>query len=126
MITLLSCMLIACACILIAAQKHSIASSHSSHDSPCPLSLPAGAALLSVPYGGIDTVLVMPRGNLEGICPRLLVLAAIAEALDAAAFSTAWELAVTHRCVFGVQGGCLAVQGLDAHICPCYVQSNTL
>lgn len=58
---------------------------------------------MAVPYGGVDTVLVMPRGNLEGICPRLLVLAAIAEALDAAAFSTAWELAVTHRCVF--EGG---------------------
>jgi hypothetical protein len=58
-----------------------------------------------VPYGGIDTVLVMPRGNLEGTCPRLLVLAAIAEALDAAAFSTAWELAVTHRWVLFFEGG---------------------
>jgi hypothetical protein len=56
---------------------------------------------LSVPYGGVCAVLVMPRGNLEGICPRLLVLAAITNALDCGAYSRAWDLAVTNRSVGG-------------------------
>lgn len=56
---------------------------------------------MSVPYGGVDAVLVMPRGNLEGICPRLLVLAAITDALDCGAYGRAWDLAVTNRSVGG-------------------------
>lgn len=68
------------------------------------LTPPAGASLLCVPYGGVSAVLVMPRGNLEGICPRLLVLAAITDALDARAYAHAWGLAVTNRCV-GAGGG---------------------
>lgn len=39
----------------------------------------------------------MPRGNLEGICPRALVLAATADALTRRDYSTAWSLATTHR-----------------------------
>ena len=50
-------------------------------------------------------VLIMPRGNLEGISPRLLVLAAITEALHIGHYRTAWELAVNNRCVRAVQEG---------------------
>lgn len=39
----------------------------------------------------------MPRGNLEGIAPRALVLAAIADSLTRGAFARAWDLASNHR-----------------------------
>jgi elongator complex protein 1 len=39
----------------------------------------------------------MPRGNLEGVSPRALVLAAIAHALVHHDYKTAWILATTHR-----------------------------
>eukprot|EP00983_Pelagomonas_calceolata_P092094 1157626-Pelagomonas_calceolata.AAC.16 len=39
----------------------------------------------------------MPRGNLEAVAPRMLVLAAIADALQARAYAAAWELATTNR-----------------------------
>lgn len=41
----------------------------------------AGSRLVSVPAGATFCVLQMPRGNLEVISPRALVLAAIAEAI---------------------------------------------
>ena len=42
-------------------------------------------------------VLQMPRGNLETVCPRALVLAAIAEALDQRRYAEAWRLAILNR-----------------------------
>ena len=39
----------------------------------------------------------MPRGNLEAVAPRMLVLAAIATALQERDYATAWELATTNR-----------------------------
>ena len=44
-----------------------------------------GARLLAAPPHGVRVVLQMPRGNLEGICPRVLVLAGIAAHLQARA-----------------------------------------
>lgn len=39
----------------------------------------------------------MPRGNLEGVAPRALVLAAIAQSLVAHEYRDAWALAMTQR-----------------------------
>lgn len=44
-----------------------------------------GARLLAAPPHGVRVILQMPRGNLEGICPRVLVLAGIAAHLQARA-----------------------------------------
>lgn len=41
-----------------------------------------GARLLAAPPNGVRVILQMPRGNLEGICPRVLVLAGIAAHLQ--------------------------------------------
>ncbi len=41
-----------------------------------------GSRLLAAPPHGVRVVLQMPRGNLEGICPRVLVLAGIAAHLE--------------------------------------------
>lgn len=41
-----------------------------------------GARLLASPPHGVQVILQMPRGNLESICPRVLVLAGIAEHLQ--------------------------------------------
>lgn len=41
----------------------------------------AGSRLVSAPAGATSCVLQMPRGNLEVVSPRALVLAAIAEAI---------------------------------------------
>jgi len=50
----------------------------------------------------------MPRGNLEGVCPRTLVLAAVASALQERRYAAAWELAITNR-----------VGGWAACVCVC-------
>ena len=39
----------------------------------------------------------MPRGNLESISPRALVLAAIAAALDSQDYAEAWRLTSVNR-----------------------------
>lgn len=44
-------------------------------------SVELGARLVSAPSGATCCVLQMPRGNLEVVAPRALVLAAIADAL---------------------------------------------
>lgn len=41
-----------------------------------------GAKLVACPALGLRAVLQMPRGNLEGVCPRVLVLAGIAAHLQ--------------------------------------------
>ncbi|WIA32299.1 hypothetical protein OEZ86_003144 [Tetradesmus obliquus] len=61
-----------------------------------------GAMLLAAPWGDVGVVLQMQRGNLEGVSPRLLVLAAICDALEQQQHSKAWQLAVTHRVDFNL------------------------
>ena len=56
-----------------------------------------GGQLVAAPLSGVLAVLQMPRGNLEGVFPRPLVLAAIARALDRAQYARAWRLATVHR-----------------------------
>jgi elongator complex protein 1 len=53
--------------------------------------------VLASPWGDVGVVLQMQRGNLEGVSPRLLVLAAICDALEQQHYARAWRLAVTHR-----------------------------
>lgn len=43
-------------------------------------------------------VLQLPRGNLEVVQPRALVLLAVAQALQAGQYDTAWDLAANNRC----------------------------
>ncbi|KAF5832885.1 IKI3 family-domain-containing protein [Dunaliella salina] len=60
-------------------------------------SVEQGSHLLAAPKDGVRVVMQMPRGNLEAVAPRMLVLAAIADALQARAYAAAWELATTNR-----------------------------
>jgi elongator complex protein 1 len=53
--------------------------------------------VLASPWGDVGVILQMQRGNLEGVSPRLLVLAAICDALEQQHYARAWQLAVTHR-----------------------------
>jgi elongator complex protein 1 len=48
-----------------------------------------GAVLVVAPSGGVELVLQMPRGNLECVAPRFLVLPAVASAVDADDFALA-------------------------------------
>ncbi|KAF6250794.1 IKI3 family-domain-containing protein [Scenedesmus sp. NREL 46B-D3] len=59
--------------------------------------LEPGALVLASPWGDVGAILQMQRGNLEGVSPRLLVLAAICDALEQRLYAPAWQLAVTHR-----------------------------
>ncbi|DBA88250.1 hypothetical protein WJX77_011440 [Trebouxia sp. C0004] len=56
-----------------------------------------GARLLAAPPDGVRVVLQMPRGNLEGICPRVLVLAGIAAHLQVHEYGEAFELTSNNR-----------------------------
>lgn len=47
--------------------------------------------------GGTRVVLQMPRGNLETIHPRILVLCTIADCLNKEMYNEAWDLASTNR-----------------------------
>lgn len=53
--------------------------------------------VLASPWGGVGVILQMQRGNLEGINPRLLTLAAICDALDSHNYARAWDLTITNR-----------------------------
>ncbi|CAL5218701.1 g412 [Coccomyxa viridis] len=57
----------------------------------------AGSRLVSAPAGATFCVLQMPRGNLEVVSPRALVLAAIAEAILENNYGDAWRLATVNR-----------------------------
>ena len=57
----------------------------------------AGARIVAAPPGGVDVVLQMPRGNLETVAPRFLVLPAVARALDERRFAAAAAVATRHR-----------------------------
>ena len=56
-----------------------------------------GARIVAAIPGGVDVVLQMPRGNLETVAPRFLVLPAVARALDERRFAAAAALAARHR-----------------------------
>ena len=56
-----------------------------------------GARVVAAIPGGVDVVLQMPRGNLETVAPRFLVLPAVARALDERRFAAAAALAARHR-----------------------------
>lgn len=52
---------------------------------------------LLISPGGVQAVLQMPRGNLETVNPRPLVLTAVAAALQQQQFAEAWDLATASR-----------------------------
>ena len=56
-----------------------------------------GARVVAAPPGTVDVVLQMPRGNLEKVAPRALVLPFLARALDARRFAIAAAVAARHR-----------------------------
>ncbi|GAX74696.1 hypothetical protein CEUSTIGMA_g2144.t1 [Chlamydomonas eustigma] len=56
-----------------------------------------GSELVAVPRGTVTAVLQMPRGNLESMSPRALVLAAITQSLDCKQYAEAWRLAGSNR-----------------------------
>ncbi|KAL6778833.1 hypothetical protein ACKKBF_B04435 [Auxenochlorella protothecoides x Auxenochlorella symbiontica] len=57
----------------------------------------AGARLVAAPPGSHCAVLCLPRGNLEAVCPRALVLASLAASLAAGDVAAAWALATQQR-----------------------------
>lgn len=60
-------------------------------------SLPAAFFPFLMGAGMVEVVLQMPRGNLEAVCPRALVLVAAAHALRRRRYARAWRLLTTHR-----------------------------
>ena len=52
--------------------------------------------MISIPHD-VSLILQMPRGNLETVCPRALVVSTVREALDALDFKKALLLARKHR-----------------------------
>eukprot|EP01029_Cantina_marsupialis_P030987 TRINITY_DN8684_c0_g1_i1.p1 TRINITY_DN8684_c0_g1~~TRINITY_DN8684_c0_g1_i1.p1 ORF type:complete len:1410 (-),score=532.69 TRINITY_DN8684_c0_g1_i1:105-4334(-) len=64
--------------------------------------LEMGASIVSLIPGGIQVVLQMPRGNLECISPRALVLDECRFLLDRLEFGKALELLRTHRVDFNL------------------------
>ena len=66
-------------------------------DDICLRNIEEGSWLIAVPAGSEDVVCQAPRGNLEVVRPRALVLPAVADALDKNDFSSAWFLATINR-----------------------------
>eukprot|EP00884_Botryococcus_braunii_P015718 jgi/Botrbrau1/282/Bobra.0022s0250.1 len=60
-------------------------------------SVESGALLVAAPPGDHHVVMQLPRGNLERIAPRRLLLSSIAAALDEHDYSRAWELVLVNR-----------------------------
>lgn len=56
-----------------------------------------GCVLVSLPETSVEVVMQAPRGNLEIIRPRSLVLPAVHGALDRLDYSAAWRLATINR-----------------------------
>lgn len=56
-----------------------------------------GGLLVTAPPDAAQAVLQMPRGNLEAVAPRVLVLAHIADRLQEGDYAAAWESAITSR-----------------------------
>ncbi|CAD7702171.1 unnamed protein product [Ostreobium quekettii] len=56
-----------------------------------------GSRLVASPPGTSKVILQMTRGNLETVCPRVLVLCAICDALQQKGYAEAWRLATSNR-----------------------------
>ena len=56
-----------------------------------------GCVLVSLPEGSVDVIMQAPRGNLEVVRPRALVLPAVHSALDRLDYLAAWRLATINR-----------------------------
>lgn len=56
-----------------------------------------GCVLVSLPEASVDVIMQAPRGNLEIVRPRSLVLPAVRCALDRLDFTAAWRLATVNR-----------------------------
>ncbi|KAI8113033.1 hypothetical protein M9435_003039 [Picochlorum sp. BPE23] len=56
-----------------------------------------GAVIVTCPHKSVDVILHAPRGNLEIIKPRALVLPALVAALEEQQFKKAWTLATVNR-----------------------------
>lgn len=56
-----------------------------------------GSVIVTCPHESVDVILQAPRGNLEIIKPRALVLPALVAALDERQFRKAWTLATVNR-----------------------------
>ncbi len=59
--------------------------------------LERGAVLVGAPRGGHKVVLLMPRGNLEVVMPRVLVLQSVCALLDRGAWEPALQAMRTHK-----------------------------
>lgn len=55
------------------------------------------ALLVAVPADGVDVVYQAPRGNLETVRPRALVLPAVAALLDESDYKGSWKMATVNR-----------------------------
>ena len=53
--------------------------------------------LLALCAGGVYVVMQMPRGNLETVAPRALLLTAVVDALARHDYARAWALATINR-----------------------------
>lgn len=85
-----------------------------------------GARLLASPPHGVQVILQMPRGNLESICPRVLVLAGIAEHLQvqeeevhAVMLNFMWQADIMAHVLYT----CVLQQVWTATTVPCSAQS---
>lgn len=56
-----------------------------------------GCLIVTSPAASVDVILQAPRGNLEVIRPRALVLPAVAQSLDDQDYRRAWSLATINR-----------------------------
>lgn len=77
-------------------------------------------ALLNVCADGVEAVLQLPRGNLEAVRPRALVLPAVAAALDAGDYAGGQAVGGLLGFMRGVQAvgwvGCPYLAGLQASV----------
>lgn len=74
-----------------------LAADNVSYDSKCQRAVERGARIVAVTAAGMDVVLQMPRGNLEGVCPRVLGLAVCRRLMDDQEYGQAVELMRRHR-----------------------------
>ena len=64
---------------------------------PAARAVEAGATIVAVPPSGCAVILAMPRGNLETVWPRALVLASVGASLAARDWRAAAAAVATHR-----------------------------
>jgi len=64
---------------------------HAAASSVTTRAVEAGARLLAAPPDDVRVIMQLPRGNLETVAPRALVLAAIADGLQVRTCSCRWQ-----------------------------------